>query len=294
MSVATRIYRDYLQRERLDELRALMARAVELGYEPMTLSAFAERDGAADRVLLLRHDVDSDVARARRIWEIERELGVVGSYFFRRSTWDVAFMHELSAGGCEVGYHYEELATLIKRRGARSPAEARALIEPARDALRASLAELRAHSRLALDVLASHGDFANRALDVANVELLKDAQFRAAIGVRLEAYDVEDRVDVRCFDAGPDGWKPVDPARALARGAPVVELLLHPRAWGAAPVINARLDVERAVDGALYRMRRRRRLAAVIAGRCRARTAGRRSSGSARPTDPSRPTRRPG
>lgn len=258
MSVATRLYRDYLQPQRLEELGALVARAVELGYEAMTLSAFAERAAAGElgaRVLLLRHDVDSDVPRARRTWEIERGLGVIGSYFFRRSTWDVPFMRELSAAGCEVGYHYEELATLIKQRGAARAAEARALIGPARERLRATLTELRADSGLALDVLASHGDFANRALDVGNVELLEDTAFRAAIGVRLEAYDVEEEVDVRCSDAGPRGWEPVDPAAALERGAGVVELLVHPRAWGRAPVANARLDLARLVEGVRYGLR---------------------------------------
>jgi hypothetical protein len=257
--LATRLYRDYLQPERLGELRALLSRALELGYESTTLSAFAERGAAGERVLLLRHDVDSDVPRARRIWAIERGLGLTGSYFFRRSTWDVPFMRELSAAGCEVGYHYEELATLVKRRGAASAAGARALLGPARERLRASFVELRAGSGLALDVLASHGDFANRAVDVGNDELLDDAAFRADLGVRLEAYDVEDRVDVRCSDGGGRPWEPVDPAAALERGAGVVELLIHPRAWGRAPVANARLDIERAVEGARYRLRRRRR-----------------------------------
>jgi hypothetical protein len=265
VSVATRVYRDYLQRERLAEFRRLVARALELGYETTTLSAFAERAAARDPaprapLLLLRHDVDSDVQRARRIWELERELGVTGSFFFRRSTWDLPLMRELVAAGCEVGYHYEELATLIKRHGAATAEQARALIGPARRRLRESLAELRAGSGLTLDVLASHGDFANRAVDVSNVELLADAAFRAEIGVRLEAYDVEPHVDVRCTDgAGPRLWEPQDPKPALESGARVVELLVHPRAWGGAPAANARIDLERALDGARYRVRRARR-----------------------------------
>jgi hypothetical protein len=256
--LATRLYRDYLQPERLDELRRLLGRALELGYETMTLSAFADARVPRAPVLLLRHDVDSDVARARRMWEIERELGVVGSYFFRRSTWDVRLMRELAAAGFEVGYHYEELATLVKERGAVTAREARELIAPARERLQTSLTELRADSGLALDVLASHGDFANRAVDVANVELLDDAAFRRRIGVRLEAYDVEDGVDVRWSDgAGLENGSAAEPMRAFERGGRVVELLLHPRAWGAAPVTNARLDFARLLDGARYNLRRR-------------------------------------
>jgi hypothetical protein len=266
-ALATRVYRDYLKPERLDEFRRLVRRAVDLRYETMTLSAFAELAAAGGpamrgRVLLLRHDVDSDVPRARRMWEIERQSGAVGTFFFRRATWDVAFMRELRSAGCEVGYHYEELATLVKERGAATAGEARQLIAPARERLRGSLAELRAGSALELDVIASHGDFANRAVEVANVELLADPAFRAEIGVRLEAYDVEDHVDVRASDgASPGYWWPQDPIEALERGERVVEVLIHPRAWGAAPIANARIDLDRMLDGARYGLRRARRRA---------------------------------
>jgi hypothetical protein len=229
--VAIRVYRDYLQPDGLDELRRLVGRSLELGYQPTTLSAFAADPGAGDRVLLLRHDIDSDVRRARRMWEIERRASMVGSWFFRRSTWDVPFMRELAAAGCDVGYHYEELSTLVKERGAATGDEARALIAPARDRLRAALDELRAGSRLPLDVLASHGDFANRAVDVSNVELLDDRAFRREIGVRFEAYDIAKHLDARATDGagGRRPWWPSDPLEALessrcsyirARGGP--------------------------------------------------------------------------
>jgi hypothetical protein len=259
VTVATRVYRDYLQPGRLGELRRLVDRALELGYQPKTLSAFSAAAAAGERVLLLRHDIDSDVARARRMWEIERRAGVAGSWFFRRSTWDVPFMRELAAAGCDVGYHYEELSTLVKERGAATADEARKLIDPARDRLRTALDRLRTESELPLDVLASHGDFANRAVDVANVELLENPAFRAEAGVRLEAYDVAEHVDFRATDGagGRGAWWPADPVGALERGVRVVEVLVHPRAWGAAPLVNARLDLHRLVEGGRYALHRR-------------------------------------
>jgi hypothetical protein len=283
---AARIYRDYLQPDRLAAFRGFLGQALDAGYETVTLSAFAALVSDGDpaplrRVLLVRHDVDSDVPRARRMRDIERGLGTVGTYFFRRATWDVAFMRELQDEGCDVGYHYEELATLVKERGATRPSEARALIAPARERLRAALAELRAGSGLALDVLAAHGDFANRAVGVSNVELLDDAAFRAEIGARLEAYDVEEHVDVRASDnAWPGYWEPEDPAAALARGAPVIEVLVHPRAWGRSPVANARADARRLLEGARLSLRGR------------ARTAGHRRGDSVGPTDPNPSKRR--
>lgn len=277
---AARIYRDYLQPDRLAAFAGFLAQALDAGYETMTLGAFAALVARGDpalpgRVLLVRHDVDSDLPCARRMRAIERGLGTVGTYFFRRTTWDVGFMRELQAEGCDVGYHYEELATLVKERGASGPVQARALIGLARERLRGTLAELREGSGLALDVLAAHGDFANRAVGVSNVELLDDAGFRAEIGVRLEAYDVEEHVAARASDnAWPGYWEPDDPAAALARGAPVVEVLVHPRAWGRSPAANARADARRLLEGAVFSLR------------ARSRTAGRRRDDSADPTDP--------
>jgi hypothetical protein len=258
-AVATRLYRDYLQPERLGDYARLLERARDLGYETVPHSAFAAGGRAAGgRTLLLRHDVDSDVARARRMWELERRAGVIGSWFFRRSTWDVPFMRALAAAGCDVGYHYEELATLVRERGAASADAARRLIPEGRERLRDALGRLRDGSGLPLDVLASHGDFANRAVDVANVELLDDPAFRAELGVGLEAYDIAPDVDARATDAG-GAWWPEDPTAAFARGAAVVEVLVHPRAWGAAPAVNARLDLGRLLDGGRYAARRRSR-----------------------------------
>ena len=264
-TIARRLHGHYLQRERLDDFEALLRAALDRGYRTMPLSAFADLTAvgaprADDRILVLRHDVDTDVRRARRMWEMEHRLGVVGSYFFRRSTWDVAFMRELAASGCDVGYHYEELATVVKERGAASAAEARALIGAARDRLRATVPELRARTGLALDVFAAHGDFANRAVGVSNVELLSDPALRAELGVRLEAYDVESHVSARSSDGiPPRGWQPEDPMHAIRRGEAVVAVLLHPRSWGGAPAVNARADLVRLREGCVYRLRRARR-----------------------------------
>jgi hypothetical protein len=263
--IARRLYGDYLEPERLGDLRAFLEGALANGYATLTLSAFADRVETGsrepgERILLLRHDIDSDVPRARRMWEIERSLGMVGSYFFRRSTWDVGFMRELACAGCEVGYHYEELATLIKQHGAATAADTRALLGAARARLRSTIPALRADTGLPLSVLAAHGDFANRAVGVSNVEMLGDDSIRAEIGVRLEAYDVEPHVSARLADGEPGRrWRPYDPIDAIRRGEPVVAVLLHPRTWGRAPLVNARADLQRFGEGCAYRLRRARR-----------------------------------
>jgi hypothetical protein len=75
--------------------------------------------------------------------------------------------------------------------------------------------------------------------------------------VRLEAYDVETHVSARVADGVPPrGWRPSDPLDAIRRGEPVVAVLLHPRAWGRAPLVNARADLQRLGEGCAYRLRR--------------------------------------
>jgi hypothetical protein len=259
--IADRLYGDYLLPSRLREYELLLCLALTAGFETLPLGEFAACAELPERVLLMRHDIDSDLATAARMWRIEQRLGVRGTWFFRLSTWDDALIADIAAGGCEVGYHYEELATLALRHGARSREAALALLGEARDLLRVNTAAVRRRSGLPLTTFASHGDFANRRTGVANTALIEDAGLRAELDVRVEAYDegVTSRFDARASDRGyPQLWTPSDPADALRAGAGVIEILVHTRPWGAAPLANARLDLARLRDGALLLARSRR------------------------------------
>jgi hypothetical protein len=259
--VAGRLYGDYVQSSRLREYALLLELALAGGYEPLTLLDFARRSELPDRVLLLRHDVDTDVPTAVRMWEVERRLGIKSTYFFRLQTWFEDLVGEVGDSGCLVGYHYEELSTLMKRRGVVTKEGALQLVPEGRDLLRVNLLDTRRRSGLPLDVLASHGDFTNRRTGVANWELLKDDALRAELGVELEAYDsiITSRVDARSIDrVYPETWRPADPAEALLDGKPVVEILVHPRPWGGSPRANAREDIGRLIDGSLVAWRSRR------------------------------------
>jgi hypothetical protein len=202
--------------------------------------------------MILRHDVDTDPATARAMWEIDRAVGVHGSYYFRLATVDVALMREIEAGGGEVGYHYEELATLAKEERLRTPQALRARLQAARARFRTNLEDLRARTGLALRSAASHGDFVNRRLGVYNVEILSDAAWRSEVGIDFEVYDGEiaQRIAARFSDAPPPvWWRPGDPLEAVAVGAPVVTVLVHPRHWRASPSVNLRDDLRRAWEG---------------------------------------------
>ena len=260
-TVRNRLYADFAMPSRLDAYRRLLERALAAGYEIVSLERFWQlvSDGPLDpsaRYLILRHDVDTDPGTAAEMWRIEQELSIRGSYYFRLSTLDRHLMRSIRDGGAEAGYHYEELATLAKRTRARRPEEALALVPAARAELGRNLASLRAATGLPLRVVASHGDFVNRAVGVANTILLDDASFRASVGVDLEAYDAPflAYVTSRHSDTHhPRYWVGEDPADAIGRGEPVVHVLVHPRHWRVSRRINALDDLGRVREGLVHR-----------------------------------------
>ena len=173
-------------------------------------------------------------------------------------------MADIAAGGGEASYHYEELATVAKRRGLRTRADVDRSMPEARAEFAANLAKIRSTTGLPMPVVSSHGDFVNRRLGVANWAILADAAFRDQVGVQAEAYDEQliGRLTSQYSDVPhPRYWIPEDPTPTIRAGDPVVFALVHPRHWRTDPVGNLRDDVRRAVEGARYELATRQRRA---------------------------------
>jgi hypothetical protein len=258
-----RFYSDFLLPDRLPEYRRLLEEALALGYLPHSIGSYQEAaySGIAPgaRLLIVRHDIDTDVGTAREKWRIERELGVRASYFFRLSTVDVPFMRDLAAGGSEVGYHFEEIATLAKERRLRMRSEVEAHLPEIRARFRGNLQALRRQTGLPIRTVAAHGDMANRVLGMKNQELL-DVDMRAELDIDAEVYDRELRAGVTSHfsDAPyPRFWTPYDASAALRRGDAVVSILTHPRHWRRNVRENMRDDAWRLVAELRYRRWRR-------------------------------------
>jgi hypothetical protein len=66
----------------------------------------------ANRVIILRHDVDRRPRNALNTAQLEHDLGIPASYYFRAmpESWDEAIIRELAGLGHEIGYHYEDLS----------------------------------------------------------------------------------------------------------------------------------------------------------------------------------------
>lgn len=262
-----RLHGDYFMEDRFGAYRSFLEAALEAGYRPASIQeTWADlRKGPLDpdgRRLILRHDIDSDVDTARRHWEIERELGVKSSYYFRLHTWAPNLMARIAAEGSEVSYHFEELATVAKRRGLRTREEALAALPEAQALFLENISRIRRETGLGCEVVASHGDFANRELDAPNWLLLEDRAFRGQAGVDLEVYDraFMDHVTHRTSDLPyPKFWKPEPPLEGFRRGEPVAYVLVHPRNWAARFWPNTQENLLRLTEGAAFGFRQKLR-----------------------------------
>ena len=69
------------------------------------------------RTVILRHDVDARKMNSLRTAQLENELGIRGTYYFRivPESFDKEVIKKIYDLGHEVGYHYEDLSFTAKR-----------------------------------------------------------------------------------------------------------------------------------------------------------------------------------
>ena len=65
----------------------------------------------AERVAVLRHDVDARKRHALHFARLQQKMDLVGTYYFRMipQSFDKDIIREIASMGHEVGYHYEDL-----------------------------------------------------------------------------------------------------------------------------------------------------------------------------------------
>lgn len=265
--ILMRIRTDLARTDRTAEYEGLLRSAVDHGYRLMPLREFdrLRRGGALDtagRCLALRHDVDIPDPRGNeRFHSVEAALGVQATYFFRLRTAapHAELIRRLLEEGLEVGYHYEEAATVAKRRGLGTREQVLAHAGEIADLFRSNVAAFRARWNPHLDSIASHGDWVNRRLRVTNAELLS-AELLDELGLAFDARqaDLMAKADAYVSDVArpPSRWKDdYGLADAMRDGRQRIYMLTHERQWHGSPGVNIREDLLRLVDEAAYRPR---------------------------------------
>jgi len=89
--------------------RQLLTTLQHADYTFQTFEEFIRNP--AQRVVVLRHDIDKLPGNALRMARLEYDLGMRGSYYFRviPSVWCPEVMRQIVELGHELGYHYEDL-----------------------------------------------------------------------------------------------------------------------------------------------------------------------------------------
>lgn len=233
-TIFNRMYSDYLMPSRLAHHERLLLQARDAGFAQTSVRAFHASLSATKpgkKVIVHRHDIDTDLRTTRKLFDLESKYGIHASYYFRLSTLDLGLMREIEAAGSEASYHYEELATFAKKNHISDPAEIRSRLPQIRAEFESNVQSITQRFGKKLDTVASHGDFVNRRLKVANTEILDDHQLRARCGIACETYDKNllDHFDLYISDRpAPVYYRPISPLEAISHHSKIC-LLTHPR-----------------------------------------------------------------
>lgn len=96
----------------LQTYRELLLTLQKADYQFLTFEEYISSSVRTERWVILRHDVDLKAANSLRTAEIEYELGIRTSYYFRiiKESNQPDIIKAIAALGHEIGYHYEDLS----------------------------------------------------------------------------------------------------------------------------------------------------------------------------------------
>jgi hypothetical protein len=234
-ALLSRFYCDYLMPSQLDSYEGLVRAASVVGYAQISVRLFhdmvSKGESLPDKVIVHRHDIDTDLRTTRKLFEIEKKHGIKSSFYFRLSTLDIKLMREIEAYGSEASYHYEELATYAKKSKIRDATALRDRLPEIRSDFVTNFSRIEERLGRKLRTVAGHGDFANRKLKVNNTEIFADQTLRQRCGIEVETYDrtLMENFDIYITDRpAPQFYYPSSPLEALGRHRRIY-LLTHPR-----------------------------------------------------------------
>lgn len=252
-NITNRIYSDYIMKDRFEEYENMIKSFLDRGFAFLPICE-VKGNKLNDKFIIIRHDVDSESNVARKMFEIEKKLGIKSTYYFRLCTIDIELIQEMIDYGIEVGYHYEEISTYIKEKHIKGSDSIKEEISDIKNNFKKNVEYFEKTINHKIYSVASHGDWINRKMKVVNKELVTE-EVMEALGINVEAYDIERNLDFRLADRQyPMFWSPIFPeeifnSNDLKKGL----ILVHPRQWCSAPVERLRLDFQRVIEGLRYK-----------------------------------------
>jgi hypothetical protein len=259
-NVFERLYWDYFSPHRIENLKSIYEFALSSDYKIVTVEQFwdtikSNNINEYDKFLINRHDIDSDPKCVKLIIDIEKDLNITSSFYFRLKTQNLEAISMARDAGCEVGYHYEELATLIKKNGWRFQSQIN--WEEVRSLFIGNFKKFKQSTGLPLKSVCSHGDFVNRIIGVPNFHLLTP-DIKAELGIEVDVYEssFSTHTHISHSDINTDvGFSPYSPFISISQSIKVIHLLTHPRQLRVNYLANTKENLERVFQGFLYYMR---------------------------------------
>lgn len=246
-----RIYNDYFMKSRISEYEKLLSDYLENGYIFLMIKESRKKLDDKKKYIFIRHDIDSDIKIARKMFEVEKKLNIKTTYYFRLSTFDKKLVEDIINYGSEVGYHYEEIATYCKENNIFDKDNIIKNTKIIKEKFINNVKTLQNKYNLKFYSIASHGDFINRKIKLTNDQIYdKDLKNKLKF---IEAYDMEYMLDFRTSDCMPPKFFKQDPYLAIKNNKKKVLLLIHTRYWGSAPIERFKLDLNRIIDSIRYR-----------------------------------------
>jgi hypothetical protein len=257
-----RVRLDYVSPGRVEDYAKILRQAREAGYRLISLEQYVDslrKNQMPGPALVLRHDVDiADVEGDTAILKEEIRNGARATYYFRLDTARThsELIRQLVDQGFDVGYHFEEAASLAKKHHWRSRDDLFAHRDEIQAAFRRNCERVRTTWSPRMRSASQHGDWINRKLGVSNKDLI-DGPTREACGLEFEAYDDEilNSVDVYVSDVAtpPERWaRGVSPLGAIQEGKRRIYMLTHERWWNAGRVAKVRADAGRVWETVRY------------------------------------------
>ena len=184
---------------------------------------------------VLRHDVDHKSPATKRMFHVERSLGVHSTYYFRKSTLDVCLMNEMIDCGFEVGFHYETLSdyALEKRLDEVNETD----IQICKERLKSEIMEFNSLIKRPISSIVGHGARKNLEIEKSNNVLLEGRDYQD-FGILFEGYDekmYEEHVNAHIMDGNIRrnyGFSyNTNPIVEIKSGKQNIIFLAHPNHW---------------------------------------------------------------
>ena len=229
------VFSTVLLNNRLKKYRYYIQYAREKGYQVLSLEDFYKlSDKRQGKHFVLRHDVDHPGLCTRKMFEVEKALGVKATYYFRFSTIDRELIEEMIDNGFDVGFHFETIADYAKEHNItnKNEIDMELMKQQLKEDIR-RFEEIIGHKTFSC---CSHGAPENRQLGISNNSITEHADL-SEFGLEFEAYNKElyEFVDCHIMDSGllgNFGFSYADtPITAIDAGHSNIIFLTHPNHW---------------------------------------------------------------